>query len=216
MGLTRLGAGFAVDDASTCRTQQLCRRHKGQKQHVPAVICMPQQLASCRFDASRMLGLGTGIPSCLCQPGQNLFHNSWCRPVLGCPAGTALANAELACRLTWLCGCVFVQVLQLLIKLYEQCDEPEYTVICQCLMLLDDAPGVAKILNQLVSSKGVSVCQHCCGCVASSICAFNAFGRCFPWLVSCYSCACRHVNMCTLCVQHLTAACIQANICSSS
>lgn len=49
-----------------------------------------------------------------------------------------------------------VQVLQLLIRLYEDCPEPDYTVICQCLMFLDDAPGVAKILNQLINSSGVS------------------------------------------------------------
>lgn len=49
------------------------------------------------------------------------------------------------------------QVLQLLIRLYEDCSEPDYTVICQCLMFLDDAPGVAKILNKLISSSsGVS------------------------------------------------------------
>jgi hypothetical protein len=49
-----------------------------------------------------------------------------------------------------------VQVLQLLIRLYEDCPQPDYTVICQCLMFLDDAPGVAKILNKLISSSGVS------------------------------------------------------------
>jgi hypothetical protein len=49
-----------------------------------------------------------------------------------------------------------LQVLQLLIRLYEDCPEPDYVVICQCLMFLDDAPGVAKILNKLISSSGVS------------------------------------------------------------
>lgn len=59
------------------------------------------------------------------------------------------------------CGCgvlmlLLLQVLQLLIRLYEDCAEPDYSVICQCLMFLDDAPGVAKILNKLISSSGVS------------------------------------------------------------
>lgn len=46
----------------------------------------------------------------------------------------------------------FVQVLRLLIRLYEDCSEPDYVVICQCLMFLDDAPEVSKILNKLVNS----------------------------------------------------------------
>jgi 26S proteasome regulatory subunit N2 len=54
------------------------------------------------------------------------------------------------------CTPAVLQVLQLLIRLYEDCPEPDYSVICQCLMFLDDAPGVAKILNQLISSSGVS------------------------------------------------------------
>ncbi|WIA09523.1 hypothetical protein OEZ85_008919 [Tetradesmus obliquus] len=44
------------------------------------------------------------------------------------------------------------QVLRLLIRLYEECEQPDYVVICQCLMFLDDAPEVAKILNKLLSS----------------------------------------------------------------
>eukprot|EP00878_Enallax_costatus_P016138 GHUV01016927.1.p1 GENE.GHUV01016927.1~~GHUV01016927.1.p1 ORF type:complete len:517 (+),score=185.18 GHUV01016927.1:207-1757(+) len=44
------------------------------------------------------------------------------------------------------------QVLRLLIRLYEECDEPDYVVICQCLMFLDDAPEVSKILSRLLNS----------------------------------------------------------------
>jgi 26S proteasome regulatory subunit N2 len=50
-------------------------------------------------------------------------------------------------------------VLRLLIRLYEECDQPDYVVICQCLMFLDDAPEVAKILNKLLSS-GSEVSRH--------------------------------------------------------
>jgi hypothetical protein len=52
-----------------------------------------------------------------------------------------------------------LQVLRLLIRLYEECDQPDYVVICQCLMFLDDAPEVAKILNKLLSS-GSEVSPH--------------------------------------------------------
>jgi hypothetical protein len=73
------------------------------------------------------------------------------------------------------CTLAVPQVLQLLIRLYEDCPEPDYTVICQCLMFLDDAPGVAKILNQLISSSGVSCRtpeqQQIGACVHVSHCA---------------------------------------------
>ncbi|KAF8073149.1 RPN2B [Scenedesmus sp. PABB004] len=42
------------------------------------------------------------------------------------------------------------QVLRLLIRLYEESAAPDYGVICQCLMFLDDAPEVAKILGRLI------------------------------------------------------------------
>eukprot|EP00884_Botryococcus_braunii_P016818 jgi/Botrbrau1/381/Bobra.110_2s0036.1 len=42
------------------------------------------------------------------------------------------------------------QVLRLLVKLYESSDNPDWVSICQCLMFLDDAPEVAKILDQLL------------------------------------------------------------------
>lgn len=54
-------------------------------------------------------------------------------------------------------------MLQLLIRLYEGSAQPDYTVICQCLMFLDDAPEVAKILNNLISSDNtVRHFKACC------------------------------------------------------
>lgn len=67
------------------------------------------------------------------------------------PAAT-LAYALRVCQALVINRDFRQQVLQLLIRLYEDCSEPDYTVICQCLMFLDDAPGVAKILNKLISS----------------------------------------------------------------
>jgi 26S proteasome regulatory subunit N2 len=49
-----------------------------------------------------------------------------------------------------------LQVLRLLIKLYESSDKPDWVSIAQCLMFLDDAPEVAKILDRLL--KGNEVC----------------------------------------------------------
>jgi len=43
------------------------------------------------------------------------------------------------------------QVLRLLIRLYEASSAPNWVEICQCLMFLDDAPEVAKILEKLIS-----------------------------------------------------------------
>ncbi|KAF5841250.1 armadillo-type protein [Dunaliella salina] len=43
------------------------------------------------------------------------------------------------------------QVLRLLIRLYEASRSPDYVDICQCLMFLDDAPEVAKILHSLLT-----------------------------------------------------------------
>ncbi|KAK9829302.1 hypothetical protein WJX72_005032 [[Myrmecia] bisecta] len=42
------------------------------------------------------------------------------------------------------------QVLRLLIRLYESSPKPDWVSISQCLMFLDDAPEVAKILNMLL------------------------------------------------------------------
>ncbi|CAL8468543.1 g8083 [Coccomyxa elongata] len=42
------------------------------------------------------------------------------------------------------------QVLRLLIKLYESVENPDWVNIAQCLLFLDDAPEVAKILDKLL------------------------------------------------------------------
>ncbi|GFR48946.1 hypothetical protein Agub_g10960, partial [Astrephomene gubernaculifera] len=42
------------------------------------------------------------------------------------------------------------QVLRLVIRLYETVDSPDWVDICQCLMFLDDAPEVARILSRLL------------------------------------------------------------------
>ncbi len=42
------------------------------------------------------------------------------------------------------------QVLRLVIRLYEGVPAPDWPDICQCLMLLGDAPEVAKILSRLL------------------------------------------------------------------
>ncbi|KAK9844017.1 hypothetical protein WJX81_001983 [Elliptochloris bilobata] len=42
------------------------------------------------------------------------------------------------------------EVLRLLIKLYESVESPDWVSICQCLMFLDDAAEVAKILERLL------------------------------------------------------------------
>ena len=43
----------------------------------------------------------------------------------------------------------------MLIRLYESSPAPDYVDICQCLMFLDDAPEVAKILNNLLTGTEV-------------------------------------------------------------
>lgn len=48
-----------------------------------------------------------------------------------------------------------VQVLRLLIKLYESVPEPDWVNICQCLMFLDDSQEVAKILHNLIKGDEV-------------------------------------------------------------
>ena len=49
-----------------------------------------------------------------------------------------------------------MQVLRLLIKLYESVENPDWVSISQCLLLLDDAPEVAKVIERLL--KGTEVC----------------------------------------------------------
>ena len=48
-----------------------------------------------------------------------------------------------------------MQVLRLLIKLYESVENPDWVSISQCLLLLDDAPEVAKVIERLL--KGTEV-----------------------------------------------------------
>lgn len=47
------------------------------------------------------------------------------------------------------------QVLRLVIRLYEGVPAPDWPDICQCLMLLGDAPEVAKILSRLLQGAEV-------------------------------------------------------------
>lgn len=42
------------------------------------------------------------------------------------------------------------EVLRLLIGLYERVEKPDWVTIAQCLMFLDDAPEVSKILDGLL------------------------------------------------------------------
>ncbi len=49
-----------------------------------------------------------------------------------------------------------VQVLRLLIELYEGVPNPDFDVVCQCLMFLDDAPEVARILERLLRGSEAS------------------------------------------------------------
>ena len=51
---------------------------------------------------------------------------------------------------------MLLQVLRLLIKLYESVENPDWVNIAQCLLFLDDAPEVAKILDKLLKGSEVS------------------------------------------------------------
>jgi len=46
----------------------------------------------------------------------------------------------------------FLQVLQLLVNVYQKLPSPDYLSICQCLMFLDEPEGVASILEKLLRS----------------------------------------------------------------
>lgn len=48
-----------------------------------------------------------------------------------------------------------MQVLRLLVKLYEGAPVPDWLSICQCLMFLDDALEVAKIFDRLLRGSQV-------------------------------------------------------------
>lgn len=54
------------------------------------------------------------------------------------------------------------QVLRLLIKLYESVENPDWVNIAQCLLFLDDAPEVAKMLDKLLKGSEVSAGILCC------------------------------------------------------
>jgi 26S proteasome regulatory subunit N2 len=47
----------------------------------------------------------------------------------------------------------FVQVLRLLVKVFQKLPSPDYLSICQCLMFLDEPEGVASILEKLLRSE---------------------------------------------------------------
>ena len=51
---------------------------------------------------------------------------------------------------------VTLQVLRLLIRLYEAAPTPDWVNICQCLMFLDDPQKVADILDRLLKGSQVS------------------------------------------------------------
>lgn len=48
---------------------------------------------------------------------------------------------------------LFLQVLRLLVKVYQKLPSPDYLSICQCLMFLDEPEGVASILEKLLRSE---------------------------------------------------------------
>ena len=53
-------------------------------------------------------------------------------------------------------SCLDLQVLRLLVQLYEGVATPDWLSISQCLAFLDDAPEVAKLLNRLLKGSQVS------------------------------------------------------------
>ena len=67
---------------------------------------------------------------------------------------------------------MLLQVLRLLIKLYESVPDPDWVNICQCLMFLDDSQEVAKILHNLI--EGTEVRHLCC---------FSQKAQCFQFCI---------------------------------
>ncbi len=59
------------------------------------------------------------------------------------------------------------QVMRLLVRLYEAAPQPDWLEVCQCLMLLDDAPEVAAILDRLLRAGQV---RHAGGDAGSGCC----------------------------------------------
>jgi 26S proteasome regulatory subunit N2 len=65
--------------------------------------------------------------------------------------GDSLAYAMKVCQTLVTSREFRQQVLRVLVRLYETMDvQPNYLNMCQCLMFLDDADGVAAILDKLV------------------------------------------------------------------
>jgi hypothetical protein len=48
-----------------------------------------------------------------------------------------------------------IQVLRVLVKIYQGQPNPDYLSICQCLMFLDDSSTVATILDELIKGDKV-------------------------------------------------------------
>ncbi|PNW70631.1 hypothetical protein CHLRE_17g727950v5 [Chlamydomonas reinhardtii] len=75
--------------------------------------------------------------------------------ILRAPAGEArtrvLKYALRVCQQLIISREFRQQVLRLVIRLYETVESPDWVDICQCLMFLDDAPEVAKILSRLIT-----------------------------------------------------------------
>ena len=57
----------------------------------------------------------------------------------------------------------YLQVLKLLVKIYQSLETPDYLSISQCLMFLDDPGTVASILEILLKGDKVvfKMCIHC-------------------------------------------------------
>ncbi len=79
--------------------------------------------------------------------------------------GCLLSGWSIAVKLTLEWRLLPWQVLRLLIKLYESVESPDWVSICQCLMFLDDAAEVAKILERLIKGsevRGRAPCKYFC------------------------------------------------------
>ena len=100
--------------------------------------------------------------------------------------GQTWHSALCRCRII-LTPCVYWQVLRLLIKLYESVDNPDWASICQCLMFLDDAAEVAKILARLLKGSQVRLPALATteDCVAALLGECKSCRSCSPALAGC-------------------------------
>lgn len=64
-----------------------------------------------------------------------------------------LFNDGVSHRRLILIRVLVVQVLRLLVKVFQKLSSPDYLSICQCLMFLDEPEGVASILERLLRSE---------------------------------------------------------------